>query len=112
MPRNLESDLATLRAVQNLAEKRDFAGAAALAEKTLAEGFEHPMLLNVAATRLEQAGKYQDALILLERAVAIAPKDIGARNALGLCLQRLDRPSEALYHIEEILKHNPELPFA
>jgi len=112
MPRDLETDLAMLRTVQNLAEERDFAGAAALAEKTLAEGFEHPMLLNIAATRLEQQGKYQDALKLLERAVAIAPKDIGARNALGLCLQRLDRPLEALYHIDELLQQNADLPFA
>ena len=112
MPRDLETDLATLRTVQNLAQKRDFAAAAALAEKTLAEGFEHPMLLNIAATRLEQEGKYQDALKLLERAVAIAPKDIGARNAIGLCLQRLDRPAEALYHIDELLKQNADLPFA
>lgn len=112
MPRNLENDLATLRTVQDLAQRRDFAGAAALAEKTLADGFEHPMLLNIAATRLEQQGKYQDALKLLERAVAIAPKDVGARNALGLCLQRLDRPAEALYHIEELLKQEPNLPFA
>lgn len=112
MPRDLETDLATLRAVQNLAQKRDFAGAAALAERTLADGFEHPMLLNVAATRLEQDGKYQEALKLLERAVAIAPKDIGARNALGLCLQRLDRPAEALYHIDELLKQNADLSFA
>jgi tetratricopeptide (TPR) repeat protein len=112
MPRNLENDLATLRAVQELAQRRDFAAAAALAEKTLADGFEHPMLLNISATRLEQQGKYQDALKLLERAVAIAPKDIGARNALGLCLQRLDRPGDALYHIEELLKQQPDLPFA
>jgi tetratricopeptide (TPR) repeat protein len=112
MPRDLETDLATLRAVQNLAEKRDFTAAAALAEKTLAGGFEHPMLLNIAATRLEQEGKYQDALKLLERAVAIAPKDIGARNALGLCLQRLDRPAEALYHIDELLKQHADLAFA
>jgi tetratricopeptide (TPR) repeat protein len=112
MPRNLEKDLQTLRTVQNLAQQRDFAGAAALAERTLADGFEHPMLLNIAATRLEQDGKYHDALKLLERAVAIAPKDIGARNALGLCLQRLDRPGEALYHIDELLKLDAALPFA
>src|SRR5580698_1770907 len=112
MPRDLETDLATLRTVQDLAQKRDFGAAAALAEKTLADGFEHPMLLNIAATRLEQEGKYQDALKLLERAVTIAPKDIGARNALGLCLQRLDRPAEALYHIEELLKQQPDLAFA
>lgn len=112
MPRDLEKDLATLRAVQNLAQQRDFTGAAALAEKTLADGFEHPLLLNIVATRLEQERKYPDALKLLERAVAIAPKDVGARNALGLCLQRLDRPGEALYHIDELLKQNADLPFA
>jgi tetratricopeptide (TPR) repeat protein len=112
MPRDLEADLATLRAVQTLAEKRDFTAAAALAEKTLAEGFEHPMLLNIAATPLEQQGRYLDALKLLERAVAIAPKDIGSRNALGLCLQRLDRPAQAFYHFDELLKLNADLPFA
>jgi tetratricopeptide (TPR) repeat protein len=112
MARNLETDLETLRTVLNLAQQRDFVGAASLAERTLADGFEHPMLLNIAATRLEHQGKYEDALILLERAVAIAPGDVGARNALGLCLQRLDRPTEALYHIDELLKRNADLPFA
>ncbi len=112
MARNLETDLETLRAVLNLAQNRDFAGAATLAEKTLADGFEHPMLLNIAATRLEHEGKYEQALTLLERAVAIAPNDVGARNALGLCLQRLDRPAEALYHIDDLLKQHAELPFA
>src|SRR5580692_9144919 len=111
MARNLESDLETLRTVLNHAQNRDFASAAALAEKTLADGFEHPVLLNIVATRLEHEGKYQDALKLLERAVSIAPNDVGARNALGLCLQRLDRPAEALYHIDEILKQHPDLPF-
>src|ERR1700722_18839991 len=108
MTRNLEADMQTLRAVLNLAQKRDFAGAAALAERTLADGFEHPMLLNVAATQLEQLGNYEQALKLLERAVAIAPGDVGARNALALCLQRLDRPREALMHIDELLKRHPD----
>jgi tetratricopeptide (TPR) repeat protein len=112
MARNLETDLETLRTVLGLAQKRDFAAAAALAERTLADGFEHPMLLNISATRLEQEGKYEEAQKLLERAVAIAPTDVGARNALGLCLQRLDRPAEALYHIDELLRQHPELPFA
>lgn len=112
MARNLEIDMNILRSVQRLAESRDFVGAATLAERTLAEGFEHPMLLNAAATRREQEGKYEEALRLLERAVAIAPKDAGARNALALCLQRLDRPADALYHIDELLKLFPNLPFA
>ncbi|HEX3915087.1 MAG TPA: sulfotransferase [Steroidobacteraceae bacterium] len=112
MARNLETDMNILRTVQRLGESRDFVGAAALAERTLAEGFEHPMLLNAAAMRREQEGKYDEALRLLERAVVIAPKDAGARNALALCLQRLDRPAEALYHIDELLKLYPNLPFA
>jgi tetratricopeptide (TPR) repeat protein len=112
MSRNLETDMDTLRKVLRLAESRDFVSAAALAEQTLADGFEHPMLLNIAATRLEQEGKYEEALSLLERAVAIAPKDVGARNALGLCLQRLDRPAEALYHIDELIRQDAKLPFA
>jgi Flp pilus assembly protein TadD len=112
MPRDLEADMNILRTVQRLAQSRDFVAAAALAERTLAEGFEHPMLLNAAATLLEQEGNYEEALRLLARAVAMAPKDVGARNALGLCLQRLDRPAEALYHIDELLRQQPDLPFA
>jgi tetratricopeptide (TPR) repeat protein len=112
MARDLETDMETLRTVLSLAQNRDFVRAAELAEQTLASGFEHPMLLNIAATRLEQQGKYEQALQLLERAVAIAPKDVGARNALGLCLQRLDRPAEALAHIDELLKQQKDLPFA
>jgi len=112
MARDLETDMETLRTVLSLAQNRDFVRAAALAEQTLASGFEHPMLLNIAATQLEQQGNYQQALQLLERAVAIAPKDVGARNALGLCLQRLDRPAEALAHIDELLRQHPDLPFA
>ena len=112
MARNLEADLETLRTVLTYAENRDFQRAGALAEQTLASGFEHPLLLNVAATRLEQEGKFEESLRLLQRAVAIAPGDVGARNALALCLQRLDRPAEALYHVDELLKKHPELGFA
>jgi tetratricopeptide (TPR) repeat protein len=112
MARDLDTDMQTLSAVLAFAQNRDFERAGALAEKTLASGFEHPLLLNVIATRLEQQGKFQDALRLLERAVSIAPGDVGARNALSLCLQRLGRPSDALYHIDELLKRHPGLGFA
>lgn len=111
MARNLDADLKTLRTVLEYAQNRDFVRAAALAQQTLADGFEHPLLLNVLATRLEQQNKLGEALNLLQRAVAIAPGDIGARNALALCLQRLERPAEALVHIEELLKTQPQLAF-
>jgi Flp pilus assembly protein TadD len=112
MPRDLQADQAMLREVLSLAQNRDFQRAGVIANQALASGFEHPLLLNVAATCLEQEGKFADALGLLERAVEIAPQDIGARNALALCLQRLERPTEALHQVDELLKQHPGLGFA
>ncbi|MGC1524013.1 MAG: sulfotransferase [Steroidobacteraceae bacterium] len=112
MARDLDTDMQTLNTVLTFAQNRDFERAAALAEKTLASGFEHPLLLNVLATRLEQEGKFEDSLRLLERAVSIAPSDVGARNALSMCLQRLDRHAEALDHVDILLSKHPGLGFA
>jgi tetratricopeptide (TPR) repeat protein len=112
MARDLDTDIQTLNTVLTLAQNRHFERAAALAEKTLASGFEHPLLLNVMATWLEQAGRFEDSLRLLERAVTIAPGDVGARNALSMCLQRLDRHQEALDHVDILLKKHPGLGFA
>ena len=111
MPRDLKADQAMLDAVLRHAQNRDWQRAGAIAEQALANGFEHPLLLNVIATRLEHQGKFEDALRHLERAVAIAPRDVGARNALALCLQRLDRPADALYHVDELLKDHAGLGY-
>ena len=112
MARDLKADQEMLRTVQALAQNRDIPRAAAIAERALADGFEHPLLLNVLAMRLEVEGRLGEAVRLLERAVALAPDDVPARNALALCLQRLDRPAEALQHVEEILSRHPGLGFA
>ena len=112
MARDLIADQAMLNEVLALANGRDWPRAAAIAERALAEGFEHPLLLNVAATRLEHDGKFEDSLRLLERAVAIAPRDVPARNALALCLQRLNRPADALVQVDELLRQHPQLAFA
>jgi tetratricopeptide (TPR) repeat protein len=112
MARDLRADQEMLRTVLTLAQNRDIPRAAAIAGQALAEGFEHPLLLNVMAARLEAEGRLEEAARLLERAVALAPGDVPARNALALCLQRLDRPAEALQHVEEILSKHPGLGFA
>ena len=96
MPRDLKADQEMLGTVLALAERRELARAAAIAEQALASGFEHPLLLNVAATQLEHEGKFEEALRLLERAIVLAPADIGVRNALSICLQRLERHGESL----------------
>jgi tetratricopeptide (TPR) repeat protein len=112
MARDLEADHASLRAVHAAAQSGNHAQAGLLAEAALASGFEHPLLLNVAALKLEQEGRAADALRLLERAVEIAPNDLGSRNALGLCLLQLERPAEALEQFAALLELNPSLPFA
>ena len=112
MPRDLKTDQEMLRNVLALAEKREFARAAEIASEALGSGFEHPLLLNVMATWLEHQGRLTDSLRLLQRAVQIAPDDIAVQNALSLCLQRLDRPAEALQIVDRLLTAHPELGFA
>jgi Tfp pilus assembly protein PilF len=112
MPRDLDADLKMLKTVLALAQDREIERAATIAEQALAEGFEHPLLLNVLATRCETEGRLEEAVRLLERAVTISPEDVPARNALALCLQRVDRPAEALQHVDELLRRQPQLSFA
>ena len=103
MSRDREVDLATLQAVHNAAQRGDFAAASALAQPALESGLEHPLLFNIVALSLERDGDLLGAVSLLSRAVKIDPRDIGVRNALGLCLLRLDRPAEALTHFAALL---------
>jgi tetratricopeptide (TPR) repeat protein len=112
LARDPQADHATLRAVHGAAVAGDHAKASTLAEAALADGLEHPLLFNLAALKLEQLGCVSDAEVLLRRAVEIAPDDIGSRNALGLCLLRLDRPEEARAQFEALLDLNPSLPYA
>lgn len=73
----------------------DMAAAFSAAEAALAEGYEHPTLLNLSAGRLEAEGKPGEALVRLQRARHLAPGDPGVLNALGLCLLNLDAAAEA-----------------
>jgi tetratricopeptide (TPR) repeat protein len=100
-----------LSAVHAAAVRGAHEQAAAMAEAALADGLEHPLLFNVAALNLELQGRMSEAEQLLQRAVAKAPADLGSRNALGLCLLRLDRPAEALQQFDAILALDPSLAF-
>ncbi len=111
MPRDLNADQEMLAQVLSLAQARAFEQAAAVAQRALDDGFEHPLLYNVIATRLEQQGQLTQAVQLLERAVTIAPSDLPARNALALCLQRVERFDEALAHVDQLLVDHPNLAF-
>jgi tetratricopeptide (TPR) repeat protein len=110
--RDPKADHATLSAIHAAAQRGAHTEAAVMAEAALADGLEHPLLLNVAALHLELQGRVTDAERLLQRAVAMAPADLGSRNALGLCLLRLERPDEALAQFDAVLALDSSLPFA
>lgn len=74
------------------------AAAARLSEQALADGVEHPALLNLAASARFQDGRVDEAAGLLKRARALEPRDPHILNSLGLCLRaqgRLDAAVEA-----------------
>jgi tetratricopeptide (TPR) repeat protein len=107
-PRDPEADRATLLAIQERLHADDFEAAVRLGEAALADGLQHPMLYNLAAERLEAEGRFGEALVLLERGHALAPTDLGLRQALGLCLFRLQRFAQALPHFEALSAAQPD----
>lgn len=111
MARDPAADTDTLRAIQRSAQAGRHAEAAALAEAARTDGLEHPLIYNVLALQRELAGQVSDAEALLRQALRLAPGDLASRNALGLCLLRLDQPQEALAHFESLLAANPSLAF-
>jgi tetratricopeptide (TPR) repeat protein len=106
--RSPEADRARLLEIQAATQARDFPRAAELAAEALKAGLEHPMVLNLAALKYEQEGRFEDALGALRRAIEIAPQDIGARNAAGLVLTRLERYPEALATFEAVVELQPD----
>lgn len=108
-PRGVSPDeaRARLNAIQAAAQARDFDTAADLAEAALRDGIEHPLVLNLAALAFEHDGKFEDALRALNRAIELAPRDLGARNALGLILARVERYPEALAVFDDVVAMQP-----
>jgi tetratricopeptide (TPR) repeat protein len=110
--RNRDADVATLTAIHGAATEGKHIEAARLAAAALADGLEHPLVYNLVALAIERQRRIFEAHDPLQRAVQVAPKDIPARNAFGLCLIRLGRPGEALAQFDALLLLDPSLPFA
>jgi tetratricopeptide (TPR) repeat protein len=105
--RTPETDRAQLMAVQAALQGGDVAQAQRLAEAALAAGLQHPMLFNLAAGRLEQDARYEDALALLQQGHALAPADPGLNHALGLVLNRLERYVQAIERFDAVIAAQP-----
>ena len=98
----LEQLDATLRA-------RGVHAAAQVALQALADGVEHPSVLNLAAAAHHRAGRLEEAVGLLKRARALAPKDPHVLNSLGVCLKGLGRTEEALQAYEAAIRADPAM---
>src|SRR6218665_707395 len=106
-PRDPELDRARLRAVHAALTGGDIATAGKLAEDALNDGIDNPMVLKLVAGRREEEGRLEEALALLQRALAAAPEAIGVMNAIGLVLNRLGRFEEAVTAYGEALAREP-----
>ncbi|HEY1605396.1 MAG TPA: sulfotransferase [Allosphingosinicella sp.] len=107
-PERTEADREKLRAIHAALTGGDMARAGALAAQALAEGIEHPMVLSLAAGRLEEAGRREEALPLLRRAKALAPRAPGVWNALGLCLSGCGLYAEAIAEFDGAIALAPD----
>jgi tetratricopeptide (TPR) repeat protein len=103
-----DADVAQLRAIEARLAAGDIEAAVALAEAALAQGLEHPLTFSLAAGQLESEDRYAEALVLLERGHHSAPEDLGLRQALALCLFRLQRFEAALPHFDAMVAAQPE----
>src|SRR5690349_5414112 len=92
--RDPELDRTRLRAVHAALTAGDIPTAGKLAEDALNDGIDHPMVLNLVAGRREAEGRLDEALALLQRALAAAPEAIGIMNAAAILLNRLGRFDE------------------
>jgi tetratricopeptide (TPR) repeat protein len=106
-PRDAEADRAQLQAIEQKLGAGDIEAAAVLAAAALAGGLEHPLIFNLTAEQLESEDRFGEALALLDRGHRRFPDDLDLRQALGLCLFRLQRFEPALPHFDALVAAEP-----
>jgi Flp pilus assembly protein TadD len=90
----------------------DMAAASQLSQQALADGVEHPGLLNLAALAHFNEGRFEQALGLMKRARALSPSDPHVLNGLGLCLVELGRFEVARQAFDDAIRADPRYPAA
>ena len=101
-----------LEQVDTALRQQGMAAAAGLAIQALADGVEHPSLLNLAASAHYQQGRLEEAVTLLKRARALAPRDAHVLNSLGICLRAQGRLEAAREAYDAALRVAPRLAAA
>jgi Flp pilus assembly protein TadD len=102
-----EALASTISAVEAALWASDMPRAMRLSEEAVGAGVVHPTLLSLTALKRMQAGDNAGALPLLLRAREMTPQHVDLLNALGTCLNRLDRPREAVEAFDAALALAP-----
>jgi Flp pilus assembly protein TadD len=102
-----EALASTISAVEAALWASDMPRAMRLSEEAVGAGVVHPTLLSLTALKRMQAGDNAGALPLLLRAREMTPQHVDLLNALGTCLNRLDRPREAVEAFDAALMLAP-----
>ncbi len=98
-----------LERVDAALRNQGLAEAANLASQALADGVEHPSLLNLAASARYGEGRFGEAIALLNRARNLAPTDANVLNSLGICLKADGQIEAALEAYDAALGIDPNL---
>ena len=101
-----------LEQVDAALRQQGMAAAARLAVQALADGVEHPSVLNLAASIHYEEGRLEEAVALLKRARALAPRDAHVLNSLGVCLRALGRIDAARDAYEAAIRADGRLAAA
>ena len=80
-----------------------------LALQAVAEGVEHPAVLNLAGLARYDEGRFEEAVRLLKRARALAAKDPNILNSLGMALVALGQTDAALQAYDAALRIDPDM---
>ena len=83
--------------------------ASRVALQALADGVEHPAILNLAAQARFGEGRFEEAVHLLERARRLAPNDPHVLNSLGVCLAEVGRADEAVKAYTAAIRADPDM---
>jgi tetratricopeptide (TPR) repeat protein len=78
-----------------------------LAHKAVREGVAHPLLHNLIAHRLEQQGRYEEAVTALRRGLKIDPNSLELQAVLGFSLIQLEQRVEALDVFDRLVRQSP-----
>src|SRR3569832_175944 len=99
-----------LNAVSDALRRGDIAYVMNASEDALARGLEDIVFLVFAGQARMRLGKPENALGILTRAYELAPDNPEVLNTLGVCLNQLSRPREAVPLFLAAVRAQPNIP--